>query len=141
MEKQKVYISGPMTGLERSEYMLRFHRAEKLLRREGYWVVNPARFAPSRYPRLYKLMGYRLTLLYDLWRLMHCDLIYKMPGWRGSHGAQMESCVAFHCNLWPLPKHIRNKIDQKMTKYIEEREQVISAFIQVANEEKHAFSP
>ena len=127
MKKQKGYISGPMTGLERSEYMLRFHKAEKMLRREGYWVVNSARFAPSRYPRLYRLMGYRLTLLYDLWRLMHCDLIYKMPGWKQSHGAQMESCVAFHCNVWPVPRPLRDKIDMKMAKFIDEREQIINA--------------
>ena len=125
MDKQKVYISGPITGLKRSEYMLRFHKAEKLLRREGYWVVNPTKFAPCRYQWLYKLMGYRLTILYDLWRLMHCDLIYKMPGWKQSHGAQMESCVAFHSNIWPIPRPLRDKIDMKMAKFITEREQVV----------------
>ena len=66
---KRVYISGQMSGLPREEYLARFEKAEELLRGEGYDVVNPAKLLPSRWPWLYRLMGYKLTLMYDLWKL------------------------------------------------------------------------
>ena len=116
---KRVYISGQMSGLPREEYLARFAKAESLLRQEGFAVVNPARLLPSRWPWLYRLMGYRLTLLYDLWRLSHCDLIYKIPGWKESHGANIESCWAYHQNICLLYTKTREKIDKKMAKFID----------------------
>ena len=116
---KRVYISGQMSELPRKEYLARFAKAEELLKQEGYAVVNPARLLPSRWPWLYRLMGYRLTLLYDLWRLSHCDLIYKIPGWKESHGANIESCWAYHRNICLLYTKTREKIDKKMAKYID----------------------
>ena len=124
---KKVYISGQMSGLPREEYLARFAKAESLLRQEGFAVVNPARLLPSRWPWLYRLMGYRLTLLYDLWRLSRCDLIYKIPGWKESHGANIESCWAYHQNICLLYTKTREKIDKKMAKYIEKRTTVPAA--------------
>jgi hypothetical protein len=118
---KRVYISGPMTGLSREEYLARFAKAENLLRQEGFTVVNPARLLPSRWPWLYRLMGYRLTLLYDLWRLSRCDLIYKIPGWKESHGANIESCWAYHQNICLLYTKTREKIDKKMAKFIDRK--------------------
>ena len=115
---KRVYISGQMTGIPREEYLARFAKAEELLKQEGYAVVNPARLLPSRWPWLYRLMGYRLTLLYDLWRLSHCDLIYKIPGWKESHGANIESCWAFHMGIYLLPLNMRDKIDKKVAKHM-----------------------
>ena len=116
---KRVYISGQMSGLPREEYIARFSKAEELLRAEGYDVVNPARLLPCRWPWLYRLMGYRLTILYDLWRLSRCDLIYKIPGWKESHGANIESCWAYHTNIALLYSHTRQRIDLKMVKYID----------------------
>ena len=116
---KRVYISGQMSGLPREEYLARFAKAENLLRQEGFTVVNPARLLPSRWPWLYRLMGYRLTLLYDLWRLSRCDLIYKIPGWKESHGANIESCWAYHQNICLLYTKTREKIDKKMAKFID----------------------
>ena len=115
---KRVYISGQMSELPRKEYLARFAKAEELLKQEGYAVVNPARLLPSRWPWLYRLMGYRLTLLYDLWRLSHCDLIYKIPGWKESHGANIESCWAFHMGIYLLPLNMRDKIDKKVAKHM-----------------------
>jgi hypothetical protein len=39
-------------------------------------------------------MGYRLTLLYDLFFLMHCQGIYMLDGWQHSRGARIEHYVA-----------------------------------------------
>lgn len=119
---KKIYISGQITGLTREEYTARFCEAEQLLHAAGYKVVNPVKFCVCKYGWLYRLLGYRLTLLYDLWRLMQCDAIYKIPGWRESKGASIESCVAFHFNLNLVPSVARKKIDMKMAKFIERRE-------------------
>ena len=119
--KKKVYISGKISGIPREQYMKMFGIAEQMLREKGYKAVNPTRFFLSRhYQRLCRLIGhqnaYDLTLLYDLWRLMHCDLIYKIPGWKQSRGANIESCVAFHFGLWTLPTVVRERVDRKLAK-------------------------
>lgn len=118
---KKVYISGQMSGLPREEYLARFAKAEELLKQEGYAVVNPARLLPSRWPWLYRMMGYHLTLLYDLWHLSRCDLIYKIPGWKESHGANIESCWAYHQNIGLIYANTRQRIDKKVAKFIEKR--------------------
>ena len=112
----RVYISGPMSSLPREQYIQRFRLAEQLLRERGYCnIVNPCRMWTCRWPWLYRLIGYRLTLLYDLWLVSRCQRIYKMPGWRTSPGSQMESCVAFHFGVFSLAKSVREKLDAAFT--------------------------
>lgn len=120
-KKKKVYISGSMSKLPREEYMAHFAKAEKELRAAGYATVNPARFLVCKYRWLYRIVGYRLTLLYDLWRLSRCDLIYKIPGWRESRGAQIESAWAWNTHMWALPPKLRARIDKRVAKFIEKR--------------------
>ena len=116
----RVYISGPMSGLDRELYLKMFRRAEQSLRSQGYTrVVNPIRVWACRWPWLYRIVGYRLTLLYDLWLLMRCDQIYKLPGWRDSKGANIESCVAFHFKIWPVPDSQTKKLDKRLAKLVE----------------------
>lgn len=116
----KVYISGPMSNLSREQYLDIFRRAEQSLRSQGYTrVVNPIRVWACRWPWLYRVVGYRLTLLYDLWLLMRCDQIYKLPGWRDSKGANIESCVAFHFKIWPVPDSQTKKLDKRLAKLVE----------------------
>ena len=116
----RVYISGPMSNLSREQYLELFKRAEQSLRSQGYHkIVNPIRVWACRWPWLYKIVGYHLTLLYDLWLLMRCDQIYKLPGWRDSKGANIESCVAYHFKIWPVPENQTKKLDKRMAKLIE----------------------
>ena len=116
----RVYISGPMSGLEMEQYMVLFRRAEQHLRDRGYQrIVNPIRVWACRWPWLYRIVGYRLTLLYDLWLLMRCDQIYKLPGWQLSHGANIESCVAYHFKIYPVPDSQTKKLDKRLAKLIE----------------------
>lgn len=115
---KKVYISGRISSLPREQYMAYFQKAEDMLTREGFKVVNPTKFVMCRHLWLYRLLGYELTLLYDLWRLMQCDNIYKMPGWRESRGAQIEACVAYHFKVWPVPQKIIDRVNKKMEKLI-----------------------
>ena len=118
MRRKRVYISGEMSGLTRQEYWARFRKAELLLQDSGFRTVNPARFLPARLEWLYKLLGRELTLLYDMWRLNRCQYIYKIPGWKKSEGANIESCWAYHTDIWSLPTTLREKIDQRMMKFI-----------------------
>lgn len=111
---EKVYIAGAITGLERVDYLVKFRRAEMLVKERGYKVVNPTRRGPGRWLWLYRLMGYRLTLLYDLWLVMRCDRIYLIPGWEESRGAKVESFVAYQMKVRRLPQDLKNEVDKLM---------------------------
>ena len=129
MSKDKrIYISGPMSGVPREQYLEMFRRAEQSLRDRGYSnIVNPIRVWACRWPWLYRLMervlgcdtAYYSTLLYDLWLLRRCEMIYKLPGWQQSRGANIESCVAYHFKIWPVPKSDIAKLDKKLAKLME----------------------
>ena len=136
VKKQKVYICGQMSNLvpddaakNREEYMERFHKTECLVSNNGYWAVSPIRFWVCRWPWLYRLLekiagrelAYQLVLLYDLLQLSRCDLIYKIPGWRESRGACIESTWSYHMKIWTLPVKKRDAIDKKMVKFIDKR--------------------
>ena len=90
----KVYISGPISGIDRAVYLENFAKAETKLKAKGYDVLNPTRLAPSRWLWIYKVLGYRLTLLYDLWHLLRCDGITMLSGWEQSKGARLEKATA-----------------------------------------------
>ena len=92
--KKKIYISGPITGLERHVYLKNFDDAELKLRAMGYKVINPTKLLPSRFLWIYKIIGYKLTLLYDIWHLWNCDGIYMIDGWQWSKGARLEKNIA-----------------------------------------------
>lgn len=120
-QKKRVYISGPMTdpktGKVSAENLLLFWQAEDLLRDHGYDdVVNPVRVWACKFPWLYRMVGYRLTLLYDIWLLMRCTHIYKLPRWQQSRGANIESCVAYHFKICPVPQSDIKKLDKRLAK-------------------------
>ncbi len=117
MKKKRVYISGPISGLSRRRYMARFALAEEYLKRQGFQVCNPTRLAPCRWLWLYRLMGYRLTLLYDLWHLMRCSHIYLMDGWKDSRGAQIEWSVAYRLHIEIVPSAISSSADLAIRNY------------------------
>ena len=119
--KRRIYISGPMTGIEPREYRRRFREAETILRRHGYGCINPCRVWPCRFPWLYRLMnallGKRLTyaviLAYDLILLMtRADGIAMLPGWQSSRGAQIENYVAMHFWMQGISKAVTEEIER-----------------------------
>lgn len=118
----RIYISWPISGLEREQYASRFMLAEKILRENGYRnIVNPVCLWVSRIPWLFRIIGYKLTLFYDLWLLTRCHRIYKMPGWKQSRGAQIESCVAFHFGVYNIAKPIREVLDKNINELIQKQ--------------------
>jgi hypothetical protein len=119
--KRKVYLSGPMTGIEPREYRRRFREAETILRRHGYGCINPCRVWPCRFPWLYRLMnallGKRLTyaviLAYDLILLMtRADGIAMLPGWEQSRGAKIENYVSMHFWMQGISKAVAEEIER-----------------------------
>lgn len=120
-KKNSVYLSGPITGLFREEYLARFSRAEMVLRNQGYQVVNPCKLLPCRWPWLYRLMGYRLTLLYDLWHLWHCEYYCMLPGYNQSKGAMIEYYSAYWMGLESIPQDKQALVEKEMLRYYHER--------------------
>lgn len=97
---KRIYISGPMSGLPREEYLRNFREAEKELRDKGFIdIVNPIRVWACRWPWLYRIVGYRLTLWYDILLLKGCNTIYLLDGWEKSAGARKEYKVAWRRNM------------------------------------------
>ena len=99
MAKMKVYISGPITGHDRQQVMETFAQHEQALQSLGYKTVNPCRVCAFKYGWLYRMVGYRLTLLYDLWLLSRCDGIHVLPGSIKSRGCRIEQAWAENFNL------------------------------------------
>lgn len=117
MKQKKVYVSGPMTGLTREVYMQRFEVAAETLRYLGYRVCNPAQTIICRWPWLYRLLGYDLTLKYDLWLLRRCSHIYLMPGWIDSRGAREECGEAIRCFVEEVSGVDKQVVDNHVEKF------------------------
>lgn len=119
MMKNRVYISGKITGLSRDDYRMLFAHAEALLISAGYRTVNPTRFLISRNRFLYWLLGYRLVLLIDLWVLdKFCGMIYMIPGWTASVGARIEEAFACNRGIGEIMYFDKAIIDKKMMAYM-----------------------
>ena len=93
---KRVYLSGRMSGLSECEWRMRFAKA-----RGWVWCryqmdcVNPADTIIALHPWLYRIVGYRLTLAYDLWLLKHCTHIHMVgDDWQQSRGARLERMKA-----------------------------------------------
>ena len=119
--KRKVYLSGPMTGLPRSEYQRKFREAERILHRHGYGVINPCNVWACRFHWLYRLMNamlgkrlaYAVILAYDLILLMtRADGIAMLPGWQASRGAQIENYVSMHFWMQGISKAVTEEIER-----------------------------
>lgn len=122
--RHRVYISGPMTDKETGRvnqtHIEAFHESERLLRSVGYErIVNPARVWACRWHWLYRIVGYKATLLYDLAMLLRCDRIFKIPGWKDSRGANIESCVAWHFKIFSIGGKKRAAIEKELASYME----------------------
>ena len=82
----RVYISGQISNLEKSDYMERFAKAEKELTERGYSVVNPAKVNAQ----LPEDTSYEDYMKVSLAMLDICDAICLLQGWENSKGANRE---------------------------------------------------
>jgi hypothetical protein len=93
MKREKVYISGKISGLDFDEACRRFGEAEKHLQKLGYRTSNPTKMTLCVW--LAQHGHYRLCLILQLALLcISCQCIYLLDGWHTSDGARAERAVA-----------------------------------------------
>jgi hypothetical protein len=83
----KVYIAGPMTGIEGFNYPA-FNAAEDELRSIGHEPINPARrgVEPD-----WSWADYMRHAIRDV---TNAEAIHLLDGWESSKGAQLEATIA-----------------------------------------------
>jgi hypothetical protein len=84
--KPRVYVAGPMTGYENFNYPA-FHEAAKLLRYHGYEVVSPAELNDQS-------VDWVSAMKTDIAALVHCGIVFVLPGWEKSKGTNIELLLA-----------------------------------------------
>lgn len=87
------YLSGPMTGLEDSNYPA-FHAAADLLRLRGLSVLNPAETDAGSSDR-----SRSFYLRIDIENLLLATKVVLLPGWDDSAGSQLEVAIARELGL------------------------------------------
>ncbi|WP_238591868.1 DUF4406 domain-containing protein, partial [Pseudomonas abietaniphila] len=83
----RIYVAGPMTGIEDYNFPA-FNAAAAKLRAKGWQVENPAEH------ELADNLEWADYMAYDLTRLGLCGAIYLLPGWSKSKGAMIEWNIA-----------------------------------------------
>jgi len=94
MNKQKIYISGKITGLSPEQVSKKFEAAEVHLTINGFDPINPVKLEHSGNTS-HSWDKYMRT---DLKALLDCDTIYMLPCWRNSNGAKVELQLAISLN-------------------------------------------
>lgn len=84
-----VYLSGKMTGLEKSEYEKRFNRAEDFYTSCGFTVINPCRIAQE-----VEKENPKASYEDYMKALSGCTHIAMLDGWECSNGAKREKAEA-----------------------------------------------
>ena len=84
MSKQKVYISGAITGHHMEDVEARFERAKKMLEKVNCEPVSPLEngLPPNA--------TWEAHMARDLEMLSECDAIFMLEGWEQSRGCQIE---------------------------------------------------
>ena len=90
--RRRVFISGPMTGIEDYNKPA-FDEAEKKLKEAGFSVFNPAWMDFDSGWDYGDIMGI------DMAALSRCNYIYQLEGWERSDGACAEWEFAKSCRL------------------------------------------
>jgi len=88
----RIYISGPMTGLPMFNFPAFYAEAERLTAL-GYDVVNPAELNTDT------AMPWHECMRRDLAALLTCDTLALMEGWQKSAGAHLEMHVAHRVGM------------------------------------------
>ena len=98
----RLYVSGPMTGIEDANRPA-FREVTEKLRRLGHVVINPAELdlvVPEEGTATADVL-WRLFIVRDVAVIASAELdgIVLLDGWRGSHGARMEVMIGVMCGL------------------------------------------
>ena len=115
MKRDKIYISGKISGLDFDEARRRFGEAEKHLQKLGYRTSNPTKMTLCVW--LARHGQYRLCLWIQLlWMSATCQCIYLLDGWHTSDGARAERAVARVMGITALYEQKREKTSKKHKK-------------------------
>jgi hypothetical protein len=87
MNRPKLYLSGPMTGVKDLNKSA-FEEAAKKLRKKGYKVINPHDLDKKEPKR-----SWEDCLRRDIRYEMGCSAIANLPRWRQSRGALLENYI------------------------------------------------
>lgn len=85
--KNKIYISGPITGLDYEKAKATFDAAERRITKNGFIAVNPMNLLPNGLP-------YKSYMMTDIIALIQCDAIFMLEGYENSEGAKLELHIA-----------------------------------------------
>ena len=105
MENKKVYISGPMTGIE-NDNRAEFERAEAWLIKQWYYPITPFKLMLEQdRGRAFSQLApatYSQRLAYDIKAMAEMvQVVFVLPGWEQSVGAALE--VAFAVSAMGIP--------------------------------------
>ena len=89
---KKVFLSGPVTGLNYQEVMMNFNTAEQKMIDLGFQVMNPIRFVPSN-------SDWKGAMRRCLVAISSCDAIYFLKGFYNSTGSMLEREIAIALEL------------------------------------------
>ena len=93
MKRDKIYISGPISGRPLGVAINHFMLAEAKLQAQGYRTCNPLKMRFCVW--LAQHGHYRLCLLLQLlWMWWTCSCIYLLTDWHTSDGARLERSFA-----------------------------------------------
>ncbi|MCF8566890.1 DUF4406 domain-containing protein [Alicyclobacillus tolerans] len=112
MTKQRVYISGPMTGYEDYNRPA-FHAMASQLKDAGYRVYNPADV-------VLETDDWAQYMKIHLAVLPTCDLVVVLPGWQKSRGARLEVANAHFLGIpvkhWPEMIDLVEKVEPRFAR-------------------------
>lgn len=111
---KKIYISGPITGLDYKKAKDNFEDAEKRITEQGHMAVNPMRLLPEGLP-------YEHYMKTDIAALLTCDAIFMLDGFNDSTGALLEREIArivgidVVYDVYALPESVADIKDDSLT--------------------------
>jgi hypothetical protein len=91
-EKQTIYISGKISGIEEQASSL-FEYAEEFLISQGYNTINPMKLKHT------DLSCWKTCMKIDIKAMMDCDKIYMLSNWQTSIGAKAELKLALDLGM------------------------------------------
>ncbi len=93
----RIYVAGPMTGLPDHNFPAFFEVAERL-EAIGHTPINPADHDGATLEEAianqHSLGDWTAYMKRDIPRLVACDAVYLMDGWKSSKGATLEHFIA-----------------------------------------------
>jgi hypothetical protein len=89
---KKVFLSGPVTGLDYEQVKKNFNQAEQLFLDKDYQVMNPVTFVPAG-------EDWNKAMRRCLVAISSCNTIYLLKGFEGSRGSTLELVIAHELEM------------------------------------------